>query len=54
MSLEMLLAVVGVLRLGACYVPMDVRVWSRTRIDAALGATGAKSVLATGSIDFSG
>ncbi|KAF5855854.1 hypothetical protein ETB97_008318 [Aspergillus alliaceus] len=36
MSLDMLPAVIGILRVGACYVPMDVAAWSRTRIEAAL------------------
>jgi non-ribosomal peptide synthetase component F len=54
MSLEMLPAVVGVLRLGACYAPMDVVSWSRDRVDAALEATGAKTVLATTAIHLPG
>ncbi|RBA17287.1 hypothetical protein FPRO05_02011 [Fusarium proliferatum] len=36
MSLEMLPAVIGVLRVGACYIPMDVVAWSRGRIESAL------------------
>ncbi|KAK2814364.1 NRPS, partial [Arthroderma sp. PD_2] len=36
MSLEMLPAVIGILRIGACYVPIDVAVWSRLRVEAAL------------------
>lgn len=36
MSLEMFLAVIGILNVVACYVPMDVAVWSRARIEAAL------------------
>lgn len=54
MSLEMLPAVVGVLRLGACYAPMDVASWSRDRVEAALEATAAKTVLATTEIDLPG
>jgi non-ribosomal peptide synthetase component F len=54
MSWEMLPAVVGVLRLGACYAPMDVASWSRDRVDAALEATGAKTVLTTTAIDLLG
>lgn len=54
MSLEMLPAVVGVLRLGACYAPMDVDSWSQDRIKAALEATGAKLVLATTAIQLPG
>ncbi|PWY70061.1 acetyl-CoA synthetase-like protein [Aspergillus eucalypticola CBS 122712] len=36
MSLEMLPAVIEILRVGACYVPMDVAAYSRARIEAAL------------------
>ncbi|KAM5507749.1 NRPS cluster protein [Microsporum canis] len=54
MSLEMLPAVVGVLRLGACYAPIDVDSWSRGRIEAALEATEAKTVLATTAINLPG
>ena len=36
MSLEMLPAIIGILRVGACYVPMDVAAWSHSRIEAAL------------------
>jgi non-ribosomal peptide synthetase component F len=36
MSLELLPAILGVLRVGACYVPIDVDVWSRERIEATL------------------
>lgn len=54
MSLEMLPAVVGVLRLGACYAPMDVDAWSQARVEAALEATGAKTVLATTAVNAHG
>ncbi|KAH8807830.1 nonribosomal peptide synthetase 11, partial [Xylogone sp. PMI_703] len=54
MSFEMLAAVIGVLRLGACYVPMDIDSWSQARIDAALEATSAKVVLATDVVDLPG
>ncbi|KAJ4336823.1 hypothetical protein N0V95_008503 [Ascochyta clinopodiicola] len=36
MSLEMLPAVIGILRIGACYAPMDVAVWGSSRVEAAL------------------
>ncbi|KAH2164064.1 hypothetical protein KXV74_008012 [Aspergillus fumigatus] len=36
MSLEMLSAVIGILRVGPCYVPMEVAAGSSARIEAAL------------------
>ncbi|PGG97402.1 hypothetical protein AJ79_09214 [Helicocarpus griseus UAMH5409] len=36
MSLEMLPAIIGILRVGACYAPMDMAAWSQSRIEAAL------------------
>ncbi|KAJ6091717.1 nonribosomal peptide synthase [Penicillium canescens] len=36
MSLDMLPEVIGILRVGTCYVPMDVIAWSRSRNEAAL------------------
>lgn len=36
MSLEILPPVIGILRVGSCYVPIDVAAWSRVRIEAAL------------------
>ena len=36
MSLEMLPAVIGILRVGACYAPMDVAMWSGERVQSAL------------------
>ncbi|KAH2984181.1 hypothetical protein KXW58_009544 [Aspergillus fumigatus] len=36
MSLEILPPVIGILRVGSCYVPIDVAAWSRIRIEAAL------------------
>lgn len=49
MSLEMLLAVIGILRVEACYAPMDVAVWSGDRIEAALPDLAAPVALVTSS-----
>ncbi|KAI1380470.1 putative nonribosomal peptide synthase [Hypoxylon crocopeplum] len=51
MSLEMLPAIIGILRTGACYVPIDVAAWSTDRVYAALEAVSSPVVLATSSID---
>ncbi|KAI1356552.1 putative nonribosomal peptide synthase [Xylaria sp. FL0043] len=50
MSLEMLPAIVGILRIGACYVPIDVAAWSKDRISSALDSVSAPVVLVTCSI----
>ncbi|KAH8805421.1 putative nonribosomal peptide synthase [Xylogone sp. PMI_703] len=47
MSLEMLPAVIGILRVGACYVPMDVAFWSRPRIEAVLSDLSSSVALIT-------
>ncbi|KAF5654520.1 nonribosomal peptide synthetase 11 [Fusarium sp. NRRL 25303] len=47
MSLEMLPAVIGVLRVGACYIPMDVVAWSRGRIESALSELLSSVALVT-------
>ncbi|KAJ5496623.1 nonribosomal peptide synthase [Penicillium fimorum] len=47
MSLEMLPAVIGILRVGACYVPMDVVAWGRSRIEAALSELASPVAIAT-------
>ncbi|KAI9713357.1 MAG: NRPS [Chrysothrix sp. TS-e1954] len=47
MSLEMLPAVIGILRIGACYAPLDVAVWSIARVEAALLELSAPVALAT-------
>ncbi|KJZ78541.1 hypothetical protein HIM_01932 [Hirsutella minnesotensis 3608] len=36
MSLEILPVILGVLRVGACYVPIDTAAWSKARIEATL------------------
>ncbi|KAI0817429.1 putative nonribosomal peptide synthase [Xylaria sp. FL0064] len=50
MSLEMLPAIIGILRIGACYVPIDVAAWSKDRISSALDSVSAPVVLVTCSI----
>ncbi|KAJ2902519.1 putative non-ribosomal peptide synthetase SirP [Zalerion maritima] len=45
--LEMVACVLAVVRVGACWVPMEAGTWSRDRIDAVLGAVAPKAVLVT-------
>ena len=45
--LEMLPTVIGILRVGACYVPVDVALWSRARIEAALSELAAPVAVIT-------
>ncbi|KAI0550318.1 putative nonribosomal peptide synthase [Xylaria curta] len=47
MSLEMLPGIIGILRTGACYVPIDVVAWSKDRIDAAIAAVSPSIVVVT-------
>ncbi|KAF2241164.1 putative nonribosomal peptide synthase [Trematosphaeria pertusa] len=47
MSLDMIPAVMGILRVGACFAPMDVAAWSRPRIEAALSKLAAPTALVT-------
>ncbi|KAH8693383.1 hypothetical protein GQ44DRAFT_635281 [Phaeosphaeriaceae sp. PMI808] len=47
MSLELLPAILGVLRVGACYVPIDMEVWSKARIDATLEDISPQVAIAT-------
>lgn len=49
MSLEMLPAVIGILRVGACYAPMDVAVWGQARVEAALSQLSAPIAIVTAS-----
>ncbi|KAI0396360.1 putative nonribosomal peptide synthase [Xylariaceae sp. FL0594] len=51
MSLEMLPSIVGVLRTGACYVPMDVMAWSKDRIESAIETVAPSIVVATAPVD---
>ena len=47
MSLEMLPAIIGTLRVGACYAPMDMAAWSRSRIEAALSNLSSPVAIVT-------
>ena len=47
MGLDMVVAVVGVLRLGAAYCPMDSELWSLARVLATLETVQSKLVFAT-------
>jgi non-ribosomal peptide synthetase component F len=47
MSIELIPAILGVLRVGACYVPIDMEVWSKTRIDATLEDISPQVAVAT-------
>lgn len=47
MSLEMLPAVIGILRVGACYAPMDVALWSSSRVEAVLAELASPVALVT-------
>lgn len=47
MSLAMLPAVIGILRVGACYVPIDVAAWSSTRVESILADTSPTVAVVT-------
>lgn len=47
MSLEMLPSILGTLRTGAAYVPIDVAAWSRSRIEATLFELSSPFALVT-------
>lgn len=47
MSLEMVASVLGILRLGASYCPIDFNAWSSERVVATLEAVGSRLVLST-------
>ncbi|PYH37619.1 acetyl-CoA synthetase-like protein [Aspergillus neoniger CBS 115656] len=50
-SLELLPAILGVLRVGACYVPIDMAAWSNARIDATLKDISPRVGIATSQTD---
>ncbi|KAL2074707.1 hypothetical protein VTL71DRAFT_8486 [Oculimacula yallundae] len=49
MSLEMLPVIIGILRVGACYVPIDVVAWSLGRIEAVLLELSSDRMVVTSS-----
>ncbi|KAF7563692.1 hypothetical protein G7046_g481 [Stylonectria norvegica] len=51
MSLELLPAILGVLRVGACYVPIDLAAWSKARIDATIEDISPQVAIATSQPD---
>jgi non-ribosomal peptide synthetase component F len=54
MSLEMVASVLGILRLGASYCPIDFTAWSSERVVATLEAVGSRQVLSTVETTISG
>ncbi|KAE8342159.1 hypothetical protein BDV24DRAFT_162710 [Aspergillus arachidicola] len=54
MGPEMLVAVLGILRLGACYCPMDFNAWNSSRVLATLEAVQSKMVFSTVDTTISG
>jgi len=44
---EMITSIVAVLRIGACYVPIDLETWSLDRIQTVLSLVAAKTVIIT-------
>ncbi|KAG9239911.1 hypothetical protein BJ878DRAFT_579455 [Calycina marina] len=51
MSLKLLPAIWGVLRAGACYVPIDITAWSRARIDSTIEDISPQVAIATSQPD---
>jgi non-ribosomal peptide synthetase component F len=47
MGLDMVVAVLGILRLGACYCPIDSAAWSSSRVFATLEAVQSTMVFST-------
>ncbi|KAF3480033.1 uncharacterized protein GIQ15_07009 [Arthroderma uncinatum] len=54
MSLELVPAILGVLRVGACYIPVDMEAWSKARIDATLRDISPQVVIGTSQLDTRG
>jgi len=54
MSLEMLVAVLGILRVGASYCPIDFNVWSMSRIEATMEAINSPLVFSTLKTEIAG
>ncbi|KAJ6107426.1 hypothetical protein N7523_008749 [Penicillium sp. IBT 18751x] len=46
-SLESVASILALMRLGACFVPMDASTWSQARVDAVLGTVEPKTVVAS-------
>lgn len=51
MSLELVPSILGVLRTGACYVPVDLAGWSKARVDATVEDLSPPVVLATSKLE---
>ncbi|OCL02665.1 putative non-ribosomal peptide synthetase SirP [Glonium stellatum] len=46
--LEMVACLLGIVSVGACYVPIDVENWSQERTDTVLANVSAKAIIVTG------
>ena len=51
---EMVACFLGVLKTGACYVPMDTDSWSKNRIRDTLSTASSRTVITTGTADYEG
>lgn len=51
-SLESVASILALMRLGACFVPMDSSAWSQIRVDAVLRAVEPKIVIASAKSDL--
>lgn len=52
-SPAMVVAVLAILKLGACYVPIDLSSWGPERIETTLEIVGAKTLVCTEALDTS-
>lgn len=50
--IEMVVCFISVLRVGACYVPIDLDSWSAERIKTTLAIINARTILTTGSSSY--